>query len=103
MPARAFIRHKRGANPEGAARFSPLPIGHAFYNERCPVCGQKLGDGKPVRLRASSDLSHLDPEEAAKYKIGQWFRAPADVIHDACAQQRAAVDHGGTVILSADV
>lgn len=103
MPARAFIRHKQGANPEGAARFLPLPPGHPFYNERCPECREKLGDGKPVRLRANPDPSRLGPEEAAKYKIGHWFRAPADVIHDACAKQRAAVDHGATVIVSVDV
>lgn len=97
MSGRAYIRHKQGVPPEGATQYDALPAGHPSYHDKCPVCGHILGDGKPVRLRANPVLRQLDAEESYKYKANQWFTCPAEIIHDACATQRAAVSHGKTV------
>lgn len=101
MPARAFIRHRRDIDADVPYRYLPLTKDHPCYRDKCLVCGEQLGDGTSVRLRANP--TGLDAEESYKYNAGKWFTSPADIIHDRCARTRASIEKGQTVTVVRDV
>lgn len=54
--------------------------GHPLYDEPCPVCGNRLGDGVTVLI-----LAGIAPEDQVLQPAGKWTTGVAICVHVMCA------------------